>query len=163
MSCLVSPVFPLKSFVMLMALQAPDDESIWFEILSDKQIQSGYNTCIFHSSWANQDYWSKSSAKVFSHSCFAEVHCIEQPPSLWIFAIESIFHTRILIKAKNTKRSSLQRIIECDCGILWQIWWKEMCPPPFVLTRCGAAWLWQPLLLFYIGWRSFGTRENSTH
>ena len=30
MSCLVSPVFPLKSCVMLMALQAPDDESIWF-------------------------------------------------------------------------------------------------------------------------------------
>ena len=74
--------------------------------------------------------------------------------------LKAFFTPESWSKQKNTKRSSLQRIIKCDCGIFWQIWWKEMYPPPFVLTRCGAAWLWRPLLLFYIGGRSFGKERT---
>ena len=47
MSCLFSPVFPLKSCAMLMALQAQDDESTWFEFFQTKRCNQDTTLAFF--------------------------------------------------------------------------------------------------------------------
>ena len=63
----------------------------------------------------------RRSAKLPSHTCFAGVYCIEQAPSLWIFAIGSISSRtfKFTYRGFHVRTTRKQKEFEDSCYKIW--------------------------------------------